>query len=74
MVEQWEQIGGTGNSVVEQCDGTMWNSVAVRHSVVEQKKSVMEQCEQSGIVCWNSGTVYDGTVEQCEQCRTVSCC
>ena len=42
--------------------------------MLEQKNSVMEQCEQRGSVCWNSGTVYDGTVEWCEQCRTVWYC
>ena len=43
-----EQNGGTGNSMVEQCDGTMWNSVAVWHSVVEQ----------CGTAWRNSGTVW----------------
>ena len=42
--------------------------------MLEQKNSVMEQCEQCGRVCCKSGTVYDGTVERCEQCRTVWCC
>ena len=42
--------------------------------MVEQKKSVMEQCEQSGIVCWNSGTVYDGTVEQWNSVSSVEQC
>lgn len=42
--------------------------------MLEQKNSVMEQCEQRGSVCWNSGTVYDGTVERCEKCRTVWYC
>ena len=69
MVGEWNSVGS-----VKQCGGTLKQYGRIVNSMVEQKKSVMEQCEQSGIVCWNSGTVYDGTVEQCEQCRTVWCC
>ena len=40
--------------------------------MLEQKNSVMEQCEQCGRVCWNSGTVHD--MERCKECKTEWCC
>lgn len=62
------------NSVVEQCGGTLEQYGRIVEQYVGTNNSVMEQCEPCGRVCWNSGTVYDGTVEWCEQCRTVWCC
>ena len=45
MVEQ--------RSSIEQCGDTLelWNSM------VEQRNSVMEQCEEGGTLCWTSGIV-----------------
>ena len=45
-----EQNGGTGNSVVEQCDGTMWNHVEQCGSVAQCGGTVWNGMEEQ----WDS--------------------
>ena len=80
MLEQWSSVelfGGTvtqqygtmwWNSVVEQCDGMVWNSRVEVKRCGRVGWNNVEQCcrsERCGTVVWNGGTMWCNSVEHC---------